>query len=107
MEKLYDIKLKDNYAKILKDTIFDRGYLCGLELINEVNGYFYFRDGGGQLIKISDDWVDLLLPNTKLEVYPYDLYYLGEKVGKIRLPLPLFSLNATDKSWEIKNERNL
>lgn len=101
MENIYDIKLKDNYAKILKDTIFDKGYLCGLELINEVNGYFYFRDGSGQLIKISDDWVDLLLPHTQLETYPYDLYYLGEKVGKIKWPLQLPKCSV-EKTFEVK-----
>ena len=101
MEKLYDIKLKDDYRKILKDTIFEKGYLCGLELINEVNGYFYFRDGGGQLIKISDDWVDLVLPHTKLEIYPYDLYYLGEKIGKVMWPLS--GLGCDDlKTFEVK-----
>jgi hypothetical protein len=100
MENLYDIKLKDNYAKILKDTIFEKGYLCGLELINEINGYFYFRDGGGQLIKLPDDWVDLLLPHTKLEIYPYDLYYLGEKVGRIKWPLQFPECEL--KTFEVK-----
>ena len=102
MKKLYDIKIKDNYVKILKDTIFGKGYFCGLELIEERNEYFYFKMQNGQYIKIADEWIDLLIPHTEIEKYPYDLYYLGEKVGKIRLPLPLFSLNATDKSWEIK-----
>ena len=102
MEKIYDIKIKDDYIKMLKNTIFSKGCFCGLELIEERNEYFYFKMQNGQYIKIADEWIDLLIPSTQVEKYPYDLYYCGEKVGKIKLSLPLFSLNATDKSWEIK-----
>ena len=101
MEKLYDIKLKDNYVKILKDTIFGKGYFCGLELIEERNEYFYFKMQNGQYIKIADEWIDLLIPHTELEEYPYDLYYLGEKVGKMKWPLQ-FPECTVEKIFEVK-----
>ena len=89
MKNLYDIKIKDDYIKMLKNTIFSKGYFCGLELIEERNEYLYFKMQNGQYIKIADEWIDLLIPHTEIEEYPYDLYYFGEKVGKVKWPLQI------------------
>ena len=97
MEKLYDIKLKMD-----KVWCFCKNYYIQLELIKQENGTCYFQDRKGQYLIINEEYIELMVPSTQVEKYPYDLYYMGEKVGKIKQPLPLLSLNASDKSWEIK-----
>ena len=65
-------------------------------------------------IIIPCDWIEWLAPSCinfaqfkdfstelKEEEYPYNLYYLGEKVGKIKWPLR-FPECTTEKIFEVK-----
>ena len=112
----YIVKIKDEFVPFFeKTTLSKKGVFCGMiiqkgdQMIFELNGPFHAN------VIIPCSWIEWLAPSCiyfaqfenpieeeKEEEYPYELYYCGEKVGKIKLPLPLFSLNKTDKSWEIK-----
>lgn len=101
---VYIVALKDCYKKYLELTTINKIF-CGKYIKSEYGNVYFELNGIKAVVIIPEEWIEYMAPSKKCikkEEYPYDLYYCGEKVGKIKLPLPLFSLNATDKSWEIK-----